>query len=167
MNYFQEKITLSVSSIIATALASYAAVISTGAVQWFCITLAVSFITSVLLSLTFRQFGETMSLVASRCGISMLGGIFITKYLSLEFEINVIHTDLVAFAGLTSLITTVMFIFGYKVLRILERRSNYLASRFVDARLKALFPDTNDSNDGSEPGLNKNPERGNQDQPGN
>lgn len=139
MSYTQEKIFLGICSLAGSGISFLGALLSTGDVRWFCVTLSMSFITSCLLSLMFKQPEETIQLVVARCGLTILGGVFLTKYVAWQFNIQTIHTDIVAFGGLACLVSIITFVVGYKALRYLERRSEYLARKFVDSKVGMII----------------------------
>lgn len=140
MSYFQEKSVLVIGHIFAAGFLQIAAILSTGDVRWLAITAAASCLMSCLLAVTFKKPEETIALVAARCGLTIVGGVFVTKYLAWQFNLNSVHTDPLALAGLASLVAVLMFTVGYKALRYLEKRSDYFGKKFVDANVGKLFP---------------------------
>jgi len=148
MNYTHEKIFLGIFSLASSGMCTVGAIISTGDTRWFCVTLAVSLITSCLLALMFKKPDETIQLVAGRCGISILGGVFLTKLVAWYFNITIIHTDVVALGGLTCAVCIGVYILGFKALRYLEKRSDFLAKKFIDGKVSAILGPDGQSADG-------------------
>lgn len=140
MTYTQEKIFFGISSLFSSTLAWTGALLSTGDTRWLLITIAIGSMTSALLSLIFRQPHETMQLTCARSGFSILGSIFLTKYVAWQTGIDSVHTDPINLGGLTFLVCIVVFCVGFKALRYLEKKSDYIARKFIDSKIASTFP---------------------------
>lgn len=134
MTYPEEKVVLVIGHLAGAGFSCLGAIISAGDIRWLMITFAASFIMSCLLAVTFKRVEETIALVASRCGFAIFGGVFVTKYVVWQANIEVVHTDPIALAGISSLVTILMFTVGYKALRYLEKRSDFLGKKFIDSK---------------------------------
>ena len=107
--------------------------------RWLSVTFAVSFMTSALLALIFRKPDETFQLTGARCGITILGGIFVTRLVVHYFNIATVHTDPINLGGVTFAVSIGMFFLGYSVLRYLENRSDFLVKKFIDLKVRAAM----------------------------
>lgn len=138
MTYPQEKGFLVIGHIAASSLSWIGAILSTGDIRWLAITCAASFMMSCLLAITFKGPEETIQYVSARCGLTIFGGVFVTKYLVWQMNIEVVHTDPIALAGLASLVSIMMFTVGFKALRYLEKRSDFLGKKFIDSKTSII-----------------------------
>lgn len=140
MSYPQEKVFMSLCNLTGIAVGWTGAIMSTGDLRWLFITLFSSLLMSTMLSVIFKKVDETIQLVASRCGISTFGGICVTKWVAWQFSIEIVHTDPIALAGISALVTAIMFTVGFKALRYLESKSDSLAKRFIDSKVSIIIP---------------------------
>lgn len=138
MTYPQEKCFLVICHLSAAAASWVGAILSTGDIRWLMITFAASFIMSCLLAVTFKRAEETIQYVAARCGFTILGGVFLTKYIAWQANLSVVHTDPIALAGVTCLVSILTFTVGFKALGYLEKRSDFLAKKFIDSKMRVL-----------------------------
>lgn len=138
MSYPQEKAFLVIGHLLGAGVSWTCAIMSTGDIRWLMITFAASFVMSCLLAITFKQQDETIALVAARCGLTIFGGIFLTKYIVWQANIGIVHTDPIALAGIACLVSILTFTVGYKALRYLEKRSDFLGKKFIDSKTAIL-----------------------------
>lgn len=136
MTYTQEKIMFGTSSLTAAGFSTLGAMISAGELRWICVTLTVSIITSSFLALIFKRTDETIRLVVGRSGMSILAGIFGSKYLAHSYSLTFAETDIVALGALSCICCIAGFIIGYVLLQTINKNANKLA----DAIMKKWFP---------------------------
>jgi hypothetical protein len=140
--HYHDKLIIGFSSIFAAGISHLGAILSEGEVRWFFVTVSVSLITAVFLAMMFKRPDETIQLMAARCGFTLLGGVFLTKGVAHHMGIELIERDIIAFGGLTCGVAITTFILGYQILRYLERRSEYLAKKFVDSKIGTFLGET-------------------------
>lgn len=145
MSYPQEKVFLSVGNLIAAGIAWTGAIMSTGDIRWLLITLCSSFLMSTMLAVIFKKENEKIQLVAARCGISIFGGVCLTKYVVIKMSMDIVHTDPIALAGVSALVTAIMFTVGFACLLYLQNRSTFFAKRFIDSKVGVIIPPSDDS----------------------
>lgn len=139
MTYTDDKLFLTVGTLISSSFAWIGTIIAPADIRWLCVTMAVSFMTAALLGLAFRKPDETMQLVVARCGITILGGIFVTRLAVHYFNLSTAYTDAINLGGVTFGVSIVCFFLGYSGLRYLERRSDYLVGKFIDLKVRAAL----------------------------
>lgn len=142
MTYTQEKLFFGVATLISSGVGWAGAILSQGDVRWLSVTFAVSFMTSSLLALVFRKPDETFQLTGARCGLTILGGVFVTKLVAHYFNLSTVHTDPINLGGVTFAVSIGMFFLGYSSLRYLERRSDFLVGKFIDLKVRAAMEES-------------------------
>lgn len=141
MSYPQEKIVLVLGHLF-FALASWlAAMWSPEDVRWIILTAGASTVMAALLGVTFKKDKETIQLVAARCVFTIIGGVTATRFVVWKLSLDHLHADPILLIGAAALVSCVMFTVGFAGLRYLENRSEFLAKKFIDSKIKAFQGD--------------------------
>lgn len=131
MTDFHDKIGFGLTTLASAATSATGAVLTEGEAKWVFITFTASFLLSGFLALIFKKSDETIRLVIGRCGFAIMGGILATKpvihYFSLE---EATSRDMIALAGVSSVVCGFFFIFGFALLKILENRAPSIADKW-------------------------------------
>lgn len=142
MTYFHEKTIFGVCGVLTWSVSTLGAVlVEDEALRYFYATFSMSILTAFFMALVFRKADETIRLVIGRCGLSILAGVFGTRFLIHYFELERASTDVITLMGLSGVVTMAGFLVGFALLKVLDRKSNSLAG----ALLKRWLPeDTGD-----------------------
>lgn len=130
MNPLHEKIMFGGTVLASSATSAAGAMLTTGETRWLFVTFTVSFLMSGFLALMFKKTSETIQLVVGRCGFSIFGGILATHPIVKAFGIITAETDVIALAGISSLVCIITFFVGFRMLRIIENRAPELAEKW-------------------------------------
>jgi hypothetical protein len=141
MNFTQEKILYGVSNYSASVILYFAAILSPVESRWALVTLASSLAVSCSLTLTFKGMDETIRLIIGRASLAILSGIFLTKPTVWFFAITTAHTDVIALGGVSAACCAFGFILGYAGLNYLMKKSDAIAKRFIDGKIKQYIPE--------------------------
>lgn len=138
MSYFHEKILLGIGGVLASSIMALGAVLVEDAqLRYFYATCSVSILTAFFMALVFRKQDETIRLVIGRCGLSILAGVFGTKFVIHYFSLKLVNADVIALMGLAGGVTIAGFIVGFALLKVADRKSNSIAG----VLLKKWLPD--------------------------
>jgi hypothetical protein len=139
MTWFQEKLFFSASIGLSAAVSWIGAIVSTGDARWIYVTLSSSILMAAFLALVVRQSGETIQLTVGRCGIAILGGVLGTRLGIGLLNEEVIHSDMIYLAGVSSLFCVGAFLLGVAFLRAVDQSSTHIAKRALDWMLSRFF----------------------------
>lgn len=130
MNTFHEKVFFGAVTLASSAFSALGAILSVGETRWLYVTLASSSLMSGFLALMFKRQEETIRLVVGRCGFAVLGGIMATKPAVHYLGIADAQTDIIALAGVSSLVCIATFFVGYALLKIVEIQAPEVAEKW-------------------------------------
>lgn len=139
MHYSDDKFFLGILTLISVVASWLGSFFAPDDVRWLCVCLAISFMTSTLLSLIFRKPDEKMQLVAARCGITILGSLFATRLAVHYFNIESAHTDLINLGGVNFMVVIGIYFLGFSGLKYLENRSDWLFKQWIDTKTRNLL----------------------------
>lgn len=129
MTYTQEKMTYGVAAITSAAASTLGAMMTEGESRWFFVTMTSSILTACFLALIFKRADEGIRLVIGRAGLSILGGVLGSRWVVHQFDLSVVHQDIVALAGVSAGVTIAGFIVGYPLLQLVNAKSGTIAEK--------------------------------------
>lgn len=132
MTPFQEKTAFGIFNLISATLLWIGALVTTGEARWLYITFASSVLTAGFLSLIFKRTDETIRIVVGRSGLAILGGVLGSKWLVTHYQLENIHQDGIALAGLAAAVCLLAFVIGFALLKIIAKKSDQIAQRLLD-----------------------------------
>ena len=133
MSYFHEKIILGLAGLASSSVALLGAVmVADEAMRYFYATASIAILTAVFLALVFRRTDETIRLVIGRCGLSILSGIFGTRWAIHYFQLQQTDADIVLLMGLAGVVTIAGFLVGFALLKIINRKASQIAEKIAD-----------------------------------
>lgn len=129
MTYTGEKMMLGVTSVSGGFVAAIGAIFTEGEAKWLCVTLAISIVVASFLALVFKRADETIKVVVGRCGLSLIGGIFGTRYLLHTGVLKIVDNDMILLASQAAGVTIASFLIGYPLLQIINANGKTLADK--------------------------------------
>ena len=129
MTYTGEKAIYGLATIGGSGLSALGAIMSQGEARYLYVTLAVSIVTAAFCAIVFKSRTENMRTVVGRCGLSILGGIFGTRYALHKEWLTVVDEDVIILGGQAIGVTIASFFVGFWVLHLLNRRGKDLADK--------------------------------------
>jgi predicted Co/Zn/Cd cation transporter (cation efflux family) len=129
MTYTGEKVIYGVATIGGSGFSALGAIMTHGEARYFYVTLAVSIVTAAFCAIVFKRQDEAMRVVVGRCGLSILGGIFGTRYALHKGWLTVVDGDVIILGSQAIVVTILSFFVGFYILHILNRNGKDLADR--------------------------------------
>jgi hypothetical protein len=129
MSYTAEKILFGLATMGGSGVCTLGAVMNEGDARYLYVTLAVSIITAAFCAIIFKRQDEAMRVVSGRCGLSILGGIFGTRYLLHKGWLTAVDGDVIILGGQAIVVTMAAYFVGFWVLYRLDRNGKGLADK--------------------------------------
>lgn len=129
---------------VSAAIFQIAAIFTPGEARWIFATMATSIITALCLTLIFKGKDDTINYVVGRSIFSILAGVLLTKAFVYWFNVQSAHDDVIILSGCASLCCIAGYIIGVAILKYLMNNSDYLAKKFVDAKVAEILPPSGD-----------------------
>lgn len=98
-----------------------------------------SSVTAGFLVLVFKRSIDPIRIVVGRCGIALLGGIFLTKPTIHYFGLHAAADNAITLGGIASACSAAMFLVGFALLRLINRSSDRIASKIIDKWFPGLL----------------------------
>lgn len=103
-----------------------------GEIRWVCITLASSFLMSLLVSVLLRAPTESMKLMIARAGFAIMIGVLGTRELLIRWGMDAFEHDGIRLAGLASAATVAGHVLGYPLLLLANTKGKSWARILLD-----------------------------------
>jgi hypothetical protein len=127
-----EKILYGAAALSSSAASTLGAIMTEGDTRWFFVTMTASILTACFLALIFKKPEESIRIVVGRSGIAILCGVLLSRWMVHKFGIEMVDRDVVALAGLAAGVTIGGFLVGYKILHLINSKSDSLAKKVFD-----------------------------------
>lgn len=132
MHQFAEKILYGASALASAAASTMGAIMTEGDTRWFFVTVTASILTACFLALIFKKTEESIRIVIGRSGIAILCGVLLSRWMVHSFGIKMVDGDVVGLAGLAAAVTAGGFLVGFKLLHLINSKSDSLAKKIFD-----------------------------------
>lgn len=129
MNQFYDKLFFGSSVLLSAASSATGAILSGSESRWLYVTLASSILMSAFLALMFKKPEEAIKLVVGRCGLSVFGGVLLTRPIIHYAKLEIVYNDIIALAGASSAVCVLTFFVGFAFLKIIEAKAPNLAEK--------------------------------------
>lgn len=145
MSYFHEKTILGFAGLLSWSVTTLGAVmVEDEALRYFYATFSISILTAFFMALVFRRTDETIRLVIGRCGLSILSGIFGTRFAIHYFKLEKTGADIVLLMGLSGIVTIAGFLIGFAFLKVINRKASQIANKIADRYVGAIDAEEDD-----------------------
>lgn len=139
---FHEKLVAGIATLGAAGIAYVGALLNEGEIRWVCITLASSFLMSMLVAVLLRAPTESMKLTIARAGFAIMVGVLGTRELLIRWGIDAFEHDAIRLAGVAAVATILGHVLGYPLLLLANTKGKSWARVLLDKiGPKAAAPD--------------------------
>lgn len=127
-----DKILYGAAALLSSAASTMGAVMTEGETRWLYVTMTASILTACFLALIFKKAEESIRIVIGRSGLAILSGVLLSRWMVHKFGIEMVNGDVVALAGLAAAVTIGGFLVGFKLLHVINSKSDSLAKKLFD-----------------------------------